>query len=191
MEWFFTYKKYILIVVGVLIALFFYFSFGTSEKEEEMIPFVFEEVEKEEVVEQSSIFVDVKGAVLREGVYTLQHGARVKDVIELAGGFLNEANKNVINLAQVLEDEMLLYVPYINDSNVIENNYVVDDGKVNLNTATSTDLETLPGIGPSKALAIIEYRETNGAFKSIDDLKNVAGIGDKTYEKLKENIKIR
>ena len=156
-----------------------------------MVPFVFEQLEDDKVVEQVELFVDVKGAVVKEGVYSLQQGARVKDAIELAGGFLSDANKNAINLAQLLTDEMLLYIPFIDESSEMIQMQPVDDGKVNLNTATSADLQTLPGIGPSKALAIIEYRETNGAFKTIDDLKKVAGIGEKTYEKLKENIKIK
>ena len=190
MNWFITYKKYIFIVTGVFIVFILYLSFGQQE-EIETVPFVFEEIETKDVVEQVDIFVDVKGAVVKEGVYSLQQGARVKDAIELAGGFLEDANKNAINLAQLLTDEMLLYIPFLHESTQAIQVQPVDDGKVNLNTATSSDLETLPNIGPAKALAIIQYREKNGPFQSIEDLKNVDGIGEKTYEKLKENIKIK
>lgn len=191
MEWLYTYKKYLFVVGGLVIAFLVYFSLGAEDDEETIVPFVLENIEEVESEEPAIIYVDVKGAVVKEGVYSLPLGARVTDVIELAGGFLPEANKNAVNLAQVLVDEMLLYVPLITESTQTISTIEVDDGKINLNTATSTELETLPGIGPSRAIAIIEYREANGAFQSIDELKNVSGIGDKTYEKLKENIKIK
>lgn len=184
------YKWYVLLAVVIGISGLVYLSMGEDEIPESIFPIPIEE--SSVISETSTIFVDVKGAVVKEGVYVLDEGSRVKDVIDLAGGFLNDANKNVINLAQILTDEMLLYIPFRSEEVVGgQVNVTIDDGKINLNTASQSELETLPGIGPSKALAIIDYRETNGGFQTIEDLKNIGGIGEKTFEKLKEQIKTK
>lgn len=184
------YKWYVLLAIVIGIGGLVYFFMGEEEVPDSVFPIPIEE--NPIISEPSTIFVDVKGAVVKEGVYVLEEGDRVKDAIELAGGFLTDANKNLINLAQILSDEMLLYVPFQSEEVVGgPNNASIDDGKINLNTASQSELETLPGIGPSKAIAIIDYRETNGGFKTIEDLKNIGGIGEKTFEKLKEHIKIK
>ena len=150
----------------------------------------------------NTIFVDVKGAVKMPGVYKLQQGDRLIDAINEAGGYLAEANANVLNHALKVTDEMVIYVPLIGEniedfklfqdiqSNPTATSVDSSSNKINLNTATEAELTTLPGIGPSKAQAIIDYRETVGRFKVIEDLKNVSGIGDKTYEKLKDQIDV-
>ena len=151
--------------------------------------------------------VDVKGAVQAPGVFTAQAGDRVIDLIAEAGSFTDKADKDKVNLAQLVEDQMVIYVPKKGEEGVevpagapttVTNRSsgptgAVDSagGQVNLNTATQADLETLSGIGPSKATAILEYRETIGTFKQVEDLKNVSGIGDKTFEKLKESISVQ
>lgn len=190
MEWLKKFKWYIVTFVLLIVSGLLYFLSLEEEIDENLFPVNIEENYQQ--LEKNTIYVDLKGAVVKEGVYVLEEGARIKDVIELAGGFLPDANKHAINLAQLLSDEMLLHVPYQSDDiNEGQLATTVDDGKVNLNTASQSELETLPGIGPSKALAIIDYRETNGGFKTIDDLKKIGGIGDKTFEKLKEHIKTK
>ena len=149
---------------------------------------------------KSKVTVDVKGAVVNPGVYTLKAGARVTDVIQEAGGITEDADAKSVNLAASLSDEEVIYV-----ANKDENVSVLDqtgtgqvsdkggqavskDGKINLNTATSEQLQTISGIGAKRAEDIIAYRESHGGFQSVDDLKNVSGIGDKTLEKIRESL---
>lgn len=145
-------------------------------------------------VEKSTIMVDVKGAVTSQGVYELQQGDRVKDAIDLAGGVTADADEMNVNYAELLVDEMLIYVPVKGE--VVEqvapvNSSAVDSGFVNINSATSEELQELTGVGPSKAEAIIQYREENGGFKTIEDIQNVTGIGEKSFEKIKGEIRIK
>lgn len=152
------------------------------------------EIEEIENVEEkvNHYIVDVKGQVKFPGVYEVEEHLRVHDVIQLAGGFLEMANETAINLAQKISDEMVIYVPHldeeINDTLTDTWSPSQDEKKVSLNQATAGELETLPGIGPSKAAAIIKYREEVGKFKSIDELTNVSGIGEKTLEKLRDSL---
>lgn len=153
----------------------------------------------EESAEPKEIKVDVKGAVLVPGLYVALDGERVFDLVEKAGGFTVEADSNLVNLAQIVEDEMVIYVPVIGEEGNIplqagigsaDTGNAQEEQKINLNTASEMELQTLTGIGTSKAAAIIRYRTENGPFKSIEELKNISGIGAKTYEKLKEEIAI-
>jgi len=146
---------------------------------------------------EKPIVVQIKGAVPRPGVYALPDGARVQDVISAAGGFLAEADKELINLARVLEDGEMLEIPYMEGfSPVIATPIpdIIQPGSdtdlVNINTASAFELETLPGIGPSQAQKIIEYREANGPFISTEDIINVPGIGPGTYERFKDMITV-
>ena len=138
--------------------------------------------------------MDVKGQVRFPGVYEVEEHLRVHDVIQLAGGFLEMANETAINLAQKISDEMVIYVPHLDEeiNNTFANTWSLsqDEKKVSLNQATVGELETLPGIGPSKAASIINYREEFGKFKSIDELTNVSGIGEKTLEKLRDSLEL-
>lgn len=154
-----------------------------------------EELAEETPAEEGIILVDVKGSVADPGVYEAQEGDRVIDLINEAGGLGENADEKMINFAQRVTDEMVLYIPAAGeDVSGTEMpsapNGGNDDGTVNINSADSTKLQTLPGIGPAKAEAIIEYRETNGSFAEKEDLKEISGIGDKTYEKLAELIKV-
>ena len=156
---------------------------------------------QEKAEEKETMMIDVKGAVVKPGVYEAQSGDRVIDIIHLAGGLLENADQNQINFAMKVEDEMVLYLPVIGEENQNSEGAAPnfgsfaasspDNGKVNLNTASESQLQTLTGIGPSKATAIIEYRDTNGPFKEIEQLKEISGIGDKTFEKLKDDITVR
>lgn len=172
--------------------------FSVTAKEAEM-----EQSVNESAAEPEIIKVDVKGAVKSPGIFTAQAGDRVIDLISSAGSFTEKADKDRINFAQIIEDQMVIYVPEIGeeDKGNLENIQVgtsgdavtkgTSGGLVNLNTATQEDLQTLTGIGPSKANAILEYRETVGKFKEIDELKQVTGIGDKTFERLRDSISVK
>ncbi|WKA60068.1 helix-hairpin-helix domain-containing protein [Planococcus shenhongbingii] len=143
------------------------------------------------------LMVDIKGQVEKPGVYELPPDSRMKDAIDAAGGFLGTAEPKAINLAMKVQDEMVIYVPAVGEEAVlpaIQPSAAASAGAaealVNLNTAADVDLMTLPGIGPSKAAAIIAYRTETGNFQKVEDLTNVTGIGDKTFEKLKDSITV-
>jgi competence protein ComEA len=146
---------------------------------------------------EKPIVVHITGAVPRPGVYALPEGARVQDVISAAGGFLAEADKETINLARILEDGEMLDIPYVAGySPVIPTpvQNIITPGSetelININTASSFELESLPAIGPATAQKIIEYREKNGPFVSIEDIINVSGIGPGNYERIKDLITV-
>ncbi|MEZ0536146.1 helix-hairpin-helix domain-containing protein [Caldicellulosiruptoraceae bacterium PP1] len=143
--------------------------------------------------QSQKIYVYVTGNVKKPGVYILKNGDRVFTALELAGGTLKDSDLTKINMAQKLVDEQKIYVPKINekiDENnvIVDNNIENDNGKININTASKSDFEKLPGIGPAIAQKIIDYREKVGRFKSIDDIKNVSGIGEKKYDAIKDYI---
>ena len=150
--------------------------------------------QKEEVVEQDLITVDVKGAVKTPGIYDLPVGSRINDAVQKAGGLTDNADNKSINLAQKISDEALVYVPtkeeatsqatQSNASNSKENK------KVNLNKASLEELKQVKGLGAKRAQDIIDHRDSNGKFKSVDELKKVSGIGAKTIEKLKEYVTV-
>ncbi|HFI0695510.1 TPA: helix-hairpin-helix domain-containing protein [Streptococcus suis] len=158
-----------------------------------------EETSTEASEEPSQLVVDIKGAVAKPGLYTLAAGARVNDAVEAAGGLTSQADPKSINLAQKLSDEAVVYV-----ANKDENISVVasttassamsqeekNTSLVNLNTATEADLQTISGIGAKRAADIVAYREANGGFKSVDDLNNVSGIGDKTMESIRPYVTV-
>lgn len=159
---------------------------STDEKEDKN--------QKEEVVEQDLITVDVKGAVKSPGIYDLPVGSRVNDAVQKAGGLIDNADSKSINLAQKISDEALVYVPTKEEatnqesySNATGNK---ESKKVNLNKASLEELKQVKGLGAKRAQDIIDHRESNGKFKSVDELKKVSGIGAKTIEKLKEYVTV-
>ena len=139
-----------------------------------------------EDVKGSMITVDVCGAVLSPGVYDLYEGDRIIDAINAAGGMMDEANADTLNKADFLSDGQQVRVPFVGEEQAAE----IDDGKVNINTADVSILTTLPGIGETRAKAIIEYREQNGDFANVEDIMNVAGIKEGTYNKFCDMIKV-
>lgn len=159
-------------------------------------------------LENEMIYVDVKGAVMYPNVYALPSGSRLFDVIELAGGLLPNAATHHLNQAQLLSDQLLVYIYSLEEleteglSDVselaptlvspIETTYTIneEDLLVNLNSASAVELQTLPGIGPKKAEAIIIYRELHGSFATIEALMEVKGIGAKTFEQLAPLIRV-
>ncbi len=139
------------------------------------------------------IYIDIGGEVANPMLAKLPEGSRVEDAIQAAGGLTEDADLSNINRAEFLQDGQKVFVPALADTSQL-----VEAGagsvtetantKVNINTADSTQLQTLNGVGPATAQKIIDYRTSNGRFSKIEDLKNVSGIGDKTFEKLKNYI---
>lgn len=147
---------------------------------------------------QLTIMVDIQGAVKYPGVYSLMEGDRLIDAIHAAGGYLNDADSRMLNHAMKLSDEFFIYVPREGEeidfsvpsgsSHPMQGSDAKDERKVNINSADAQELMTIPGIGPSKAAAIIQYREEHGPFTSPDAIMEVSGIGQKTFEKLEPFI---
>lgn len=200
-------KKSIIIIIIIVSIIIYYFN--TKEEKytiENSINTI--NTKEENIEENSEIIVYITGAIKNEGIYTMKRDDRVADLIEKAGGVTDEAVLDNINLAYKLEDEMKVRIPKTKEENINDNTssetYIYRDNsnsknimiesknikteKVNINTATRTELETLPGIGSSTALKIIKYRNENGKFKSIEDIKKVNGIGESKYNQIKEMI---
>lgn len=165
---------------------------ATSLAETTILP---QEVEDKTTV-STVIYVDVKGEIHHPGVYQMKAESRVKDLIEAAGGFTPLADDQKLNLAQLLEDQMVIVVPKkgeevnseLAQAPTSQKKEVRKEGKVNINTATVEELKTLKGIGEKKAEAIIEYRKKNGSFKNKEELMKVRGIGKKLYESFQERV---
>ncbi|HEN2733885.1 TPA: helix-hairpin-helix domain-containing protein [Streptococcus agalactiae] len=146
----------------------------------------------------NQVTVDVKGAVNHPGVYSLPSQSRVTDAIKRAGGLSNLADSKSVNLAQKLQDETVIYVAQKGEKiTVVEeekaNNIATQGnskGKINLNKADLSSLQTISGVGAKRAQDILDYRDSQGGFKTIADLKNVSGIGEKTLEKLRQDVTI-
>ena len=164
---------------------------------------------EEKAVEDSTaeiskeIVVHITGEVKKEGVVYLKEGARVIDAIEKAGGETKEADLSQVNLAYILQDGQKIYIPNKNEKNseyITENigNNVEENStstreegkKVNINTASIEELDQLPGIGPSIAQRIVDYRTEHGKFKTIEEIQDVKGIGDAKYDEIKDNITV-
>lgn len=149
-------------------------------------------------IKDKSIVVEIKGEVKKPDVYTLNEDSIIKELIEAAGGLTENADLNNINRAKKLQNHELVYIANKNDitkegintssESKASNSQGITNTIVNINTATIEQLKTLNGIGDSKAKSIIEYREQNGGFKSKEDIKNVTGIGEKMFERIKEQI---
>ena len=160
------------------------------------------ETEMQTHVEMNAkICVHVCGAVAQPGVYYLDEGSRVHMAVELAGGLLENAADEYVNMAREISDGIQIYIPTREeadtgtipegiDEEMPEEQLSADDGKVNINTASLSELSTLPGIGESKADAIIAYRENVSEFSQAEDIMNVAGIKESSYEKIKDHIKV-
>ena len=149
--------------------------------------------EKAEDKHDEKIFVDVKGAVKHPGVFETTKDKRVKDLIEEAGGLLDDADTSTLNLSQKVKDQMVIYVlkhgekpKQMSDSGTSSSSGDV----ININTANLEQLMKISGVGKTKAEAIISYREKNGDFKKKEDITKVRGIGKATFEKIKDKIEV-
>ncbi len=214
------YKPFIVlgVIIFILTGLNLYMLYLLNEKEE--TPEIVTQVEPKKTIKL--LKVDIKGEIKNPGLYEVESGSRVMDVINKAGGLNNTADTTVINLSKKVKDEMVILIyskeevlkmkekseaseivcPEVNDAcakdevlePLIETNEKapaeIPAGKININTATLEELQTLTGIGEAKAQAIIEYRSQNGKFSSTEDIKNVNGIGEALFEKIKNNITV-
>lgn len=154
--------------------------------------------EVSEEISELQIVIDVAGEVVKPSVYLLPEGTRIFQAIEAAGGLGPKADTSNVNLAAILYDGSKLYIPKKNEKvNVVQTSsnqgsfdISAEPGKVNINTADSTELQKLSGVGPATAEKILAYRRDYGRFNKIEDLMNVSGIGEKTFAKLKSQISI-
>lgn len=207
----------IIIILELIVISFLVFDNDTKEctSNNEVVPILEEKEETNEEEIVPKIKVDIKGAVKKAGVYELDEGSRVSDIIKLAGGLKSNASTKYLNLSKKLEDEMVIKVYTENQiknmnitykvqeeckcpseditscagSNVITNGTSSNNtNKVSINKASKEELMTLSGVGESKAEAIIEYRNKNNGFKSLEELMNVSGIGEAAYNKIKDSI---
>ncbi|WP_169056953.1 helix-hairpin-helix domain-containing protein [Bacillus pumilus] len=209
MKRFIPLKKYSLYIgaglMGAIIITFFLLvgnKGGTREpsvlKGDQDEPVTLEDKQEKTDNESSSIFVEVKGAVKKPGVYTFQPDARVEEAIRRAGGFTSKADTIEINQAAKLEDSMMIYVrkqgEAERDTQTVGASVPSGNEKsqgVNVNQADAAELQTINGIGPAKAEAIITYREEHGEFQQIEDLLNISGFGEKTIERLKNELTVK
>lgn len=151
------------------------------------------------VEQEQTIIVDVKGAVYNPGVYELPERSRVHEAITAAGGTVQEADVTKVNLAAFIKDGQIVYVPHTGEEasilgdplSTVNAGGQTSDNLININFAGLDELQKLPGIGPSKAQAIVIYREEHGSFKDTKDLMKVSGIGQKTLEKLLPLITVK
>lgn len=206
-------KKLIVVIILIIAVILIYMimqkqnnQFETSTPKNELIPYNEEENqttnESENISKESQIIIHITGAVNKEGVYTLKENSRISDAINSAEGLRADADTSKINLAYPLEDGMKINVPSVNDQNkneietYITNEMITKENKeesdtnkkININTATKEELDTLPGIGESTAQKIINYRKENGKFSNIEEIKEVSGIGESKFENIKELI---
>src|SRR5690625_2222106 len=170
---------------------------GVEDADQNQLVQLDEEVESETAGAEEvdlHLFVDIKGAIKHPDVYKMNNGDRVIDIISRAGGFSKQADETAINLAQKLQDEMVIIVPKEGetpvDTMVITTDSVGQDteSKVKLNEATKEELETLNGIDPSKTQESIDYREEHGTFQTVVDELEVIVIGEKTLDQLKDEL---
>ena len=207
-RWLMEYKKVLSIIGGVLavivIILVGRVMMASSTKEKVMVTNAVNTTRVEETTTMmpQNCYVDIKGEVLRPGVYEFSCESRIQEVIKKAGGFTEEADETKINLAQKITDQMQMIVPNVNSkqeggvtegnsekgnsSNMILSN--AKQGKVNINTATLEELQTIKGIGKKKAEAILQYRKEHGPFRTKEDLLEVKGIGKKALEAIESQV---
>lgn len=197
-------NRHILFIVLALAAIGGAAIFYLRQPPPEPVELIPAETTAPQAATPAQLRVHVTGAVYNSDVYFLPQGSIVKDAIIAAGGFTTEANREGINQALELQDQQQIFVPFIDESKNSEpvsgKSYVAAnadsevkfeaEGPINLNTATLKQLETLPGIGPAIGQRIIDYRESVGRFQSIEEIKQVQGIGEATFAKIKDSITV-
>ncbi|MBQ1867698.1 MULTISPECIES: helix-hairpin-helix domain-containing protein [Selenomonas] len=185
------YKKSLGILLLLLVAIAVGTVYGSYAQESAV---VLDEAGREETSQGKNITVYVTGAVNNPGMVTVKEGARVGDVVNSCGGLLPTADQQHINMAQVVKDGEQVKVPERQASpaqgNGQKNGKQASEkgGLVNINTADEKELDSLPGIGPAMAKRIIEYRETEGSFQRIEDIKKIKGIGEAKFAKIRDKI---
>lgn len=203
-------QKKIVIIVGIIIIIgILYFIYnGIDKKSTDQIDNNMLSIEnntKENEGSKELVIVHITGAVKTPGIVKLPEGARIEDAIDKAGGLTEDADISDVNLAYVLEDGIKIKIPTISEEKneeiiinssgegIVEKEIINNSENkiININKANETDLQTLPGIGASLAGRIVEYRNSNGKFNEIEDIKNVSGIGDSKYENIKNLICVK
>ena len=207
-RWLMEYKKVLSIIGGVLAVIVIILvgrgMMASPTKEKVMVTNAVNTTRVDETTTMTpqNCYVDIKGEVLRPGVYEFSCESRIQEVIKKAGGFTEEADETKINLAQKISDQMQIIVPNLhskqeggvtaenagkeNSSNTTPSNS--KQGMVNINTATLEELQTIKGIGKKKAEAILQYRKEHGAFRTKEDLLQVKGIGKKALEAIESQV---
>lgn len=177
--------KYLKIIIILVVAISIVLSSCANHQE---ITISEEEPTLKEV---NYYMIDLRGEVYRPGIYKVQKGSLIIDVINLAGGLREEADLSQINLVEMINDNCKIIINKRQDpSTTVENKVDKDNNKININTCTIEQLMTLPNIGSVKAKAIVEYRKANGSFKSIDNLLEVTGIGQSLFNQIKDLITV-
>lgn len=205
-------QKKILIIIGIIVGiLIIWFIYNKTDNKEADIEedILIENNETENTIngeETSEIIIHIAGAVNEPGIKKLKEGARIEDAIQMAGGLTEDADISNVNLAYVLEDGVKIKIPSYQDAqdpeedeimtdgigeNIIENIASSNSNKININKATEEELKNLPGIGIELASRVVKYRDENGKFSNIEEIKNVSGIGDSKFEKIKDLISVR
>lgn len=208
-------KKQITVIIIISCIFFiviggYLYSVYSSTNEESLIEGedIVEESYEQKSIQSEKVIVHIAGEVNNPGIIEVEEGSRIADIVEMAEGFTNTADVSKINLAYVVQDGQKITIPStenLEEKTEEDSNYIIQDnakgvieestqkeknvGIVNINKATQTELEQLPGIGTSTALKIVEYRKTN-KFKTIEDIKNVSGIGEAKFDKIKDYITI-
>lgn len=170
-----------------------------SSSEENQLP---EGNTVEEDARPKVMYTDIKGSVKEPGIYSFSSEERVYDVLKRAGGLLEEADSDRINFSAKIEDQQVLYIPAVGEelpehldqlasSEGKQSTADSEPSKININTASPSELQQIPGIGSVKAQEIIRFREENGSFQKVEDLQEISGIGEKTVEKLKNFVTIK
>jgi len=202
-------KIIVLIIIAVLLTIFSWKIYNQEKSTITIIPADENETQnenisvKEDLNEETICIIHVAGAVKTPGVYQLSSDKRIVDAVKNAGGGLENADFDSINLAARIFDGQKIFIPFIpeniegfthkNETPIkesIQYNRSYSNNLLNLNQVTSKDLENLPGIGPVLAQSILEYRTNNGFFKNIEDIMDVPGIGEKRFESIKEYITV-
>ena len=207
-------QKIIVIAIAGIVAIgIMYFIYNKNQVKEDINIeneiLVNSVITNENNINDDIVVIHITGSVKNPGIVKLKEGSRIEDAIEAAGGLTENADITKVNLAYVVEDGTKIKIPSaseedIGDEDIIDSksgdNIIIEENTVssnnstqtiNINKATEKEFETLPGIGPSLASKIIEYRNQNGKFGSIEDIKNVNGIGDSKYEKIKDLITVK
>lgn len=193
---------FLLIVIIIGIGIILYKNFNNEDNLAINSPSNFSENNIAEKIEVPSVIIHISGAVKNPGVYQLKSTDRVVDAVKIAGGITERANPDAINLAALLKDGQKIIIPYKisnqvtveSDKNISKNIEEVysssssPSDQININTADDNTLQSLPGIGPVLSKKIIDYRNQNGLFEVIDDIKDVSGIGEKKFEGIKDLI---
>lgn len=209
-------KKRVILIISILVIISFgSYYFLVYREDNAVVPSINEKIMDEDVGNQNDFIVDIKGYVAKPGVYSFKESdnARINDLIDKAGGLIKDADTSMINLSKKIEDEMIIIIysksevanfiktqdetkkkleiceNKLKNDACIKENHTTSNGKININEASISELESLNGIGKSKAEAIVEYRKKS-RFKSIDEIMNVEGIGESLFASIKESITV-